>query len=155
MREQNDLTYNGCDPEFGIAQMPQTDGFPDRQGDENVEYRSGSDQDQNCSDDGVCQAESGAAAHLPVFHVFSFPCRLPPGRTMNFDAADHDEDEDDYHEFDHCFFRFQPGFIPDRNRLSFYGLNKSLTPSRRTGTVCPSTNARNSIRAQPATERFP
>ena len=99
--------------------MPRPDGFPDCQGDENIENRSGGDQDQNRFDDRVCPAEPGAAAHLPIFHVFSFPCRLPPGRTMDFDTADHDENEDDYHEFDHCFFRFQPGFIPGRNRLSF------------------------------------
>jgi len=74
--------------------MPQTDGFPYRQGDENVEYRSGSDQDQNCFDDGVCQAESGAAAHLALFHVFAFSGSLPLRRMVNFDTADHDEDDD-------------------------------------------------------------
>ena len=119
MREQNDRNYNDCDPEFGIAQMPQTDGFPDCQGDENVEYRSGSNQDQYCFDDGVCQAESGAAAHLALFHVFAFSGSLPLRCTVDFDTADHDEDDNNYHEFDHCFFRSRTGFTPGRNRLSF------------------------------------
>ena len=118
-RQEHDRAADGCDPEIRVSQMPQTDGFPDCQGDENIEDRSCGYQDQNCFDDGVCQAESGAAAHLSFFHVFAFPGSLPLSRMLDFDTADHDEDEKKYHEFDHCFFRVRTGFIPGRNRLSF------------------------------------
>ena len=43
-RQEHDRAADGCDPEIRVSQMPQTDGFPDCQGDENIEYRSGSDQ---------------------------------------------------------------------------------------------------------------
>ena len=74
--------------------MPQADGFPDRQRDENVENRSNGDQDQNYFDDCVCPTESGASAHLPFFHVFAFSGSLPLGCVMDFDTANHDENDD-------------------------------------------------------------
>ena len=83
--------------------MPQTDGLPDRERDENVEYRSGGNQGQDHFENRVCQTESRAVAHPALFHVFTFFCRLELRRTMDLDTADHNENDDDYRKFYHIF----------------------------------------------------
>ena len=128
------------------------DRFPHGQRDENVEKRSGRQHYQDGFCESVYSAKHGAAAHFASRHIFALPFCLALCGAIDFDAGDYDQDDDYDDEIDHVFFRSRPGYS-NRNRLSCYGLNIFFTPSRRTGTVCPSTEARNSIRAHPDSAR--
>ena len=68
--EEHDRARDSGNQEFGAGQVMGANRFTHGQRDEDVEYRSGGNQNQNGFDDVINQTESGAAAHPAVSHVF-------------------------------------------------------------------------------------